>query len=945
VTAGAGLLGRDRELASLRGRLADATAGRGRLVLVAGEAGIGKTRLAQELARDADGAAVVWGHCADTDGAPPFWPWSQVLRGLGQPLPGAAADRPAESPADRFRAVDAVAGAVLAHAAARPLLLVLDDVHWADASSLLVLRHLADRAPSVPLLLLATLREGDPDDPLGRVLPDLQRAPGAELLRLDGLDPEDVARQLDALGATGATGAEVHGVTGGNPFFVREVARAVVDGTWRPGSAPRTVRDAVRARVDRLAPDVRRFVQAGAVLGRRFAPVVVAGVLGVPVERCLGPADAAVASGLLTRTGAGELRFVHALTRDAVRASVPTADLVALHRAAADALEAHWAGELDEHLAELAWHRLALAPYGEGERARWWALRAAAASVRRLAPEEAVRLYRAALAVPAAWPDAEGPCRARLDLGRACALAGDLDGALAAAVAAADLARAAGRPDLLAEAALVLEPVPDPAVAAVLDGLGREALLAVGEEGDAVLRARLLARRSHLAFYAGDHELTRTAASAALDLARGTGDDRALVAALRARHDARPGPDGRPERLALAAEALAVAARTRDAPTALWGRLWRIDALVEDGAITAAADELGPLAADARRVGGPVAAWHLDRVTSCVAQAQGRFSDAAEAATRGYERMRTIEPSSATGALLGAQWALARHVGTSATGLALARAWVEPPPRFRTMGRVARAYLLLRAGCADEAAVQFRRAGPPEAWSWPVFFVAPGSALAALVAIGLGRDAELVAALAGLEPFRGEHVVGSGVSYCGPAELTLGIGALARGRLDAAVADLDVAVARCDRAGAPGFLAEASHHLAAALTARGAPGDRDRARGLAAESDRLVRALGMTALAGPSADLLRRLGPGDGGLSPREAEVAELVARGLTNRQIAQRLVVSERTAGNHVAHILTKLGFTSRSQVAAWAAARMSSARSSTGVSDPTHAAGPARS
>ena len=122
----------------------------------------------------------------------------------------------------------------------------------------------------------------------------------------------------------------------------------------------------------------------------------------------------------------------------------------------------------------------------------------------------------------------------------------------------------------------------------------------------------------------------------------------------------------------------------------------------------------------------------------------------------------------------------------------------------------------------------------------------------------------------------------------------------------------------CDRSGAPAYLAEALHHQATALAARAAPGDRVRARAVAGESDRLVRALGMTAFTARSAELLRRLGPGDGGLSAREAEVAALVADGLTNRQIAARLVISERTAGNHVAHILTKLGFTSRSQIAA---------------------------
>lgn len=112
-------------------------------------------------------------------------------------------------------------------------------------------------------------------------------------------------------------------------------------------------------------------------------------------------ADEAVGSGLLALTG-GKLRFAHELTRDAVRAGVPAAQLVTLHRAAAEALEAHWVGGVDDHLAELAWHRLALAPYGEAESARDWALRAAAEAVRRLAFEEGVRLYRAALDVTAA---------------------------------------------------------------------------------------------------------------------------------------------------------------------------------------------------------------------------------------------------------------------------------------------------------------------------------------------------------------------------------------------------------------------------------------------------------------------------------------------------------------------------------------------------------------
>ena len=926
------LLGRARERDALRGWLDDARGGHGRLVLCVGEAGIGKTRLCQELAGLAADVRLAWGRCADTDGAPAFWPWREVLRSLGAADP-AVGD--VESPQDRFRAVDAVAGAVLTEVARRPLIVVLDDVHWADEPSLLVLRHLADRAANAPLLLIVALREPEPGTATARALAGLERAPACEELHLGGLSPVDVGRQLDALGAGSIAADQVHDATGGNPFFVREVARAVVDGTWKPGWASRSVRDAVAARVERLGPDARRLVEAGAVVGRRFPLAVVARMLGVDVRECLGAADAAVASGLLAQVGAGELRFAHALTRDAVRAGVPTEVAVGLHGAAAEALEVHWAGELDEHLAELAWHRMALAPYGEAAQARRWALRAAGESVRRLAFEEGVRLYRAALEVPAPWPDDAAACRTHLALGRAGYLAGDLGTARSAAVAAAGLARTAARPDLLAEAALVVEPVPDPTTNAVVTALCEEALAAA--PADAALRARLMAQRSQLAFYGGDRELTDDMSVAALELARTAGDDPSLVAALRARHDAVPGPQRRRERLALAAEMLAAANRTGDARPAMWGRLWRIDALVEDGRLADAADELGPLAAAVERVGGPVSAWHRDRARGCVAQARGRFAEAREAATRAYERMRLIEPSPATGAQLGAQWALARHVGTSEEGLRLARAWVEPPPRFRTMGRISRAFLLLRAGHPDEAGVQFRQAGPPEAWSWPVFFTAPGSVLATLVAIDLDRADELRTALATLEAFRGEHVVGTGVSYCGPAELTLGLGALAQGRLDDAVADLESAVRRCDAAGAPAFLAEASHHLATALAARGAPGDQDRARRLAAEADRLVRALGMTAYTAASTELLHRLGPGDGGLSVRETEVARLVADGLTNRQIAARLVISDRTAGNHVAHILTKLGFTSRSQIAAWCAARMSRP-----VSDPAHAQRP---
>ena len=199
---------------------------------------------------------------------------------------------------------------------------------------------------------------------------------------------------------------------------------------------------------------------------------------------------------------------------------------------------------------------------------------------------------------------------------------------------------------------------------------------------------------------------------------------------------------------------------------------------------------------------------------------------------------------------------------------------------------------------------------------------AHGYVVGAMAAAELGRRDDLAILLGWLEPLRGSHVIAAGVAYLGPVELALGRGALALGRLDQAIDDLAAALESADRAGAPGFIAEAGYHLAIALLGRDSPGDRERAEGAARDADRLARALGMAVYTERMAALatqLRLASPP--ALSPREDEVAKLVADGLTNRQIAARLVISDRTAETHVQHILTKLGFTSRSQIAAWRA------------------------
>src|SRR5579875_768370 len=186
------LVGRSDELAVLRAALDDAAAGTGRLVLVVGEPGIGKTRLAQEIAGHAlaVGSAVAWGRCVSADGAPPYWPWLQVLRTLG--LDRAPLTDTIESPEERFSRYDDVASAL----GASPALVVIDDAHWADEPSLLLLRHLANRIADLPLLAVVTARDVEPHAPLRDHLAELVRAANATRLNLRGLGEQDVRAQL-----------------------------------------------------------------------------------------------------------------------------------------------------------------------------------------------------------------------------------------------------------------------------------------------------------------------------------------------------------------------------------------------------------------------------------------------------------------------------------------------------------------------------------------------------------------------------------------------------------------------------------------------------------------------------------------------------------------------------------------------------------------------------
>src|SRR6266487_2566277 len=407
-------VGREAELAALSADLDAAAVGRGGVVLLAGEPGIGKTRLAEELAAQATarGALVLWGRCWEGEGAPAFWPWVQVVRAYvqaGDPaalrhdlgagaadiaqvvpavrdlLPDLPAPLPAEPEAARFRLFDSLAGFLRAAAERRPLLLILDDLHWADAPSLALLRFAGRELEDAGLLVVGIYRHGElgAQHPLLATLADLTRGQRRRRLLLGGLDQREVASFVALVaGVQPSPGlaAAVHEQTDGNPFFVTEVVRLLASqgrlGPGQPGAPlaaglPEGVKAVIAERLGRLSEGCRRVLEVAAVIGRDFGLRVLQPVCGLDGERLLGLLEEAEAARVVGAVsgGLGRWRFAHALVREVVYEDLPAARRVGLHGRVGEALEALCAADPGPRLAELAHHFVAAAPGGQVARA------------------------------------------------------------------------------------------------------------------------------------------------------------------------------------------------------------------------------------------------------------------------------------------------------------------------------------------------------------------------------------------------------------------------------------------------------------------------------------------------------------------------------------------------------------------------------------------------
>ena len=888
-------VGRERELAELEAALADAFAGHGRLVLLAGEPGIGKSRLAEELAARAvrRGADVLVGRCWEAGGAPAYWPWVQALRPLvadaapdalreqlgsgagyvAHLLPDVQAVLPdldvlpsRDSQHARFQLFDAAARFLRSAALARPVVIVLDDLHAADEPSLLLLRFVARELGGARLLLVGAYRDVDPvvQEPLASSVAELAREPAVSHLRLGGLDRAGVADYIERSAGRSPAGAlvtAIHSTTEGNPLFVSELVRLLEaeGGLELPeGAAPEVrvppgVRDVIRSRLGRLPPESGRALATASVLGREFGFEALEQVSDLAGETLLEALDAATAAAILVDVprAPGRLRFGHGLIREVLYEGLGPARRARLHGRVAAALEELYAADVEPHLAELAHH---YAASGNTASAVAYARRAGDRAGQQLAYEEAVRLYRAALA--AAQDASEGAhveTDLRLALGDALAKAGDMATARETFLQAAKRAREARLADRLARAALgyggrfVWGLAEDDRLVPLLE----EALVAL-DRRDGALRARLLARLGG-ALRVASPQRSASVTLEAVEEARRCGDHAALASALVSRRVALWGPDNLEELFALSNEIIELVEAAGDRELAVSAHTLLLELHLTRGDIAGVRAELDAARRLAEELRVPAHTWHVAVHETELALLEGRFDEAEELVEQAYGLREQCDPAQVEQCAVAQRVAFLREQGRlEEIRRSLEELSSDAYPIFACLladaecglGRPDRARTIL-ASLARE-----RFAGIPRDSDW---LLAMGTL--AEVAVSLG-DLEGAATLYELLSPYAELTMGAAHRFTvGSAARHLGLLAGALSRLEDTIRHFEDALAANERLGARPWLAHTQHDYARALLERDLPGDREHARDLLAHCLATCRDLGMPVLEAKAASL------------------------------------------------------------------------------------------
>jgi DNA-binding SARP family transcriptional activator/tetratricopeptide (TPR) repeat protein len=894
--------GRERQLAWLTDSWADIGVGARRVIVIAGEPGIGKTRAAAELARrvHADGSLVLYGRC-DEGLAVPYQPYVEALRrliatvdadrlrtqlgGLAPELvrllpelSGWGSPVPADAASGRFALFEAVVALLEITTARQPTLLVIDDVQWAAPATLQLLRHVIRSERPLALLVVVTFRSTEvrPDEPLAQLLADLQRDHSAECIDLDGLDEAAIDSLLRAaVGpalADRAPGlaASVHAETAGNPFFVQElVAHLLESDAVLPVSLdiPEGLRSVVRHRVARLSAPAREVLTSASVA---TGPVDVA-LLDAVLPRHAGLLDAldeTVAAGLLVESGRGEFGFAHALVRHAIHDDLGAARRVRLHRRLGEALEAR--GDAQQHVEALAHHFAHAAADGQAGKAAAYALAAGRSAAARFGYEEAAGHYERGLDALAVTtePHARQRCELLLALGAARWGAGALDAAREACRQAAELADELGDATALAHAALGFCGPPrfEGAIAVtrpVADLLER-ALARLGE-GDTALRAQLMGR---LAAYTHAADRTPVLARQALAMARRAADGTSLADVLASTHWATRGPDALHESLALAEELGRVADEVGDTRLRARAHGWRLDYLLELGDIDAVERELDALQQVAEPRKDRFVTWLLAARRASHAYLAGRLDrcdelahDALTHSFEGHDENAAHTFGAQMVFLRREQGRLDELVGT------VERLVVQYPhlPGWRCALAYVYAQLERPADARRELDVLARDGFSGVARD--ALWLSNVSALCDVVAfVGDVPRAHVLYEL--VSPYADRCVVILALLSQGSAARPLGLLATTLSRYDEAERHFEQALAMNARVRSPLWMAHTRHEHARMLLLRNGPGDRDKALALLDAALATADELRLDALAGTARALRLAAGAAGPPLAP-----------------------------------------------------------------------------
>jgi tetratricopeptide (TPR) repeat protein len=886
-------VGREREQAELYAALESVRAGREAFFLLTGEAGIGKTRLAEELAQQArqSGVDVLWGSCREEAGQPAYWPWVQVLRAhfgtraggtalevghggwfmadlvpeIRPHLPAGVVASPLEPEHSRFYLFDAVARSLRGAAAAAPLVIVLDDLHAADMPSLLLLQFLSRELRGVRVLLVGTYREveGALDTQRSTVLAQIAR--GARHIPLRGLHETDVAALIErsfGVQADAAVVSAVYRATEGNPFFVDEVVRILwAEGTLAAGDAPAAiqipqgVRAAVRERLGALTPECRQVLAAAAVRGRQFEIGLVEAVSELPREQVLLAMAQARTAGIVAEVPnvLGRYTFAHGLIRETIYADLDESARVRMHRGMGHAIEEMNRADPEPHWAEVAHHYCRAAIGGDVEAAVAAALRAGQRAAALLAYEDAITHYQQALQVLALAPVADEArrCELLVALGEARVRAGDREGARAVSIEAAHLAQRLALPELAARAALSLGGpwVEIGSVDDQLVALLETALAGLGAR-DSVLRVEVLSRLARELYWSATPQRGVSLAEDAVAIAQRLGHSGALAAALTARVYSLWQPDTLDERVTIETDLIGLAQAVGDKETLLRGHLWLMTDLLERGDIHGVDREMANYARLAEELRQPSYLWYVPRNRAMRALLEGDFAAAEALATEAFTIGATAHRAIAAQAL-GVLTLLLRWERGEVEGLSeLIKSLRDTYPLLAAW-QCGLAFLYGEQGHMDDARREFEAIAARgfdalrRDANWPL-----AVALLSLACADL-EDRDRAAALYEmLLPYRRRNVVMGRALVCfGCTSHYLGALATVLRRWDEAAAHFDDALRLHEAAGAHPWAARTQARYARMLLARGRPADHARALALFDAALETANVLGMHRLA------------------------------------------------------------------------------------------------